>query len=202
LRARLLRRGKRIASDLRTGLIRRLLDLRDDGRRRLEHGLLRSGRANGLKCLLRSLLGRGDMRLVRGLRERGLRRWLIRLLRRGRGVSLTSRRLLLLRRRPRLLRGSGGRRCLRRCARELAERVHETERRRHSLDCLGHRGVIIWLRLELRERGSNVLEGHVGVGQKLRSVRALDLMERPHRLRDWRREIHQARRDVGVGLKG
>ena len=88
-----------------------------------------------------------------------------------------------------------------RCGRAGAhprERVHEAERRGHRLERLVHRGMICILRLELRERATHVVERHVGVRRKL--LRALDLVERAHRLCDRSSELRKLGRHRRIGL--
>jgi hypothetical protein len=79
--------------------------------------------------------------------------------------------------------------------------VHRTERTRHRLgrgqDHLVARG----LRLQLRQRVLQVRERVLRVRRQFRSARALDLVKRSHRLRDWRREVEQVRRHVRVALQ-
>jgi hypothetical protein len=53
--------------------------------------------------------------------------------------------------------------------------------------------------LELGERATNVVQCHIGVGPYL--VRALELMQSSHRLRDRGGQVDQVARHARIGLK-
>jgi hypothetical protein len=80
--------------------------------------------------------------------------------------------------------------------------MHHPERRRDGLYRRLDRRVGRGGRLELCERGADVVERDVGVRHELRPVRTLDLVERSHGLGDRGSELNEVRRNVGVGLKG
>ncbi|MBX3259206.1 MAG: hypothetical protein KF782_05900 [Labilithrix sp.] len=78
--------------------------------------------------------------------------------------------------------------------------MNERERLRDGLEGGRHGGVIAGGRLELRERAAYVVQRDVRVGREL--ARSLELVERAHRLRDGRREVHEVTRHARVGLQG
>ncbi len=83
----------------------------------------------------------------------------------------------------------------------LAELVHEPERRSDRLEGIGHGGHGGRLSLQLGERTTHVTEGGLGVRRKLCPLRALNLVKRPHGLRDGLGDVENVRRNVRVGLK-
>ncbi len=153
---------------------------------------------------------RGDLRRKRGLLHHGLRRelWLLRDRLRPRLLRLLRLRLrngerigLGRRRRGRDLRRLGGLLLRLRGARELREHVHERERAGDRFHRRADGREIRRSRLELGERLAHVLERDVRVRDEGCAVRLLDLVERAHRLRDRRGELHELRRQVRVGLQ-
>jgi len=79
--------------------------------------------------------------------------------------------------------------------------VDSTQSGGHGLERRRDGGMPHWLGLELREGALEVGERSLGVRRGLRPAGALDLMQRPHRLRDGRRELEQRGRDVRIPLK-
>jgi hypothetical protein len=119
--------------------------------------------------------------------------------RRGRGRGLHG-----ARRRGAL---GGGRRCGRRCLRSRLrcgprERVHAPERGGHRFERGGDGRELRRLRLKLGHGDLEMRERCRGVRQQLRTARALDLVQRAHRLRDGCRELEQLRWHVGICLEG
>jgi hypothetical protein len=56
------------------------------------------------------------------------------------------------------------------------------------------------LSLELCERALKVGERRLGMSRSLRSARPFDLVQRPHRLSDWRGQFEQLTRHVRIPL--
>jgi hypothetical protein len=76
------------------------------------------------------------------------------------------------------------------------------ERARHRFEGRRHGGELRGLRLELRDRGLEEGKRRGRVGRELRPARALDLVERAHRLRDRCGQLEQALWNVGIRLEG
>jgi hypothetical protein len=79
--------------------------------------------------------------------------------------------------------------------------MNASERTRNRLEGRAHRGMAHGLGLELRERALEIGERGLRLRADLHAPCPLDLMKRPHRLRDGSRELEQLGRHVRVSLK-
>ena len=80
--------------------------------------------------------------------------------------------------------------------------MYAPESRGHGLERDRHGRILRGLRLKLGHRGLQERQGGGGVRRELRASGSLDLVQRAHRLRDRRRELEQALRNVGIRLEG
>jgi hypothetical protein len=81
------------------------------------------------------------------------------------------------------------------------ERVNAPERTGRRLDGEDDRLKLRRLGLKLRQRRLDVGERNLRVLWELGAPRAFDLVERPHRFRDWRCELEEASRHLRVALQ-